>query len=176
MCLSLCKLFFSSRITAPRILKFGTNIRYDFSFSPIKFFVKDFSGTTAPRISKFHINIGYDFLYCVRENQHPRSYHSLYLSFFSFSSRKLFITDFSAPKRARVFKFYIHLKTVEVSCVREKHSAEVSFDFFLLFSFFFPSLTPVYCIGKFVPKISQELLHLGFQNLAQTLGTTTCIM
>ena len=60
--------------TAPRILKFGTNIGYDmlyrvkenrhphayqslylsiFSFSPIKFFVKDVAGTTAPRILKF---------------------------------------------------------------------------------------------------------------------------
>ena len=46
------------------------------------FFVKDFSETTAPRILKFGTNVGYDSLYCVRENQLPPAYHSLYLSFF----------------------------------------------------------------------------------------------
>ena len=90
-----------SGTTAHRILKFSTNIGYDmlycvrenrhphachslylstFSFSPIKFFVKDFSGTTAPRILKFFTNIGYDFLYHVREDQNPHAYLSLYLS------------------------------------------------------------------------------------------------
>ena len=93
-----------SGTTAPRILKFVTKIWYDmfycvrenqhlntyrslylsiFSFSPIKFFVKDFAGTTAPRILKFCTNIGYDLLYGIRENQHPHAYHFLYLSIFS---------------------------------------------------------------------------------------------
>ena len=47
-----------------------------------KKFVKDLSGTVAPRILKFGTNIEYDLLYCVKENQHPHAYHSLYLSFF----------------------------------------------------------------------------------------------
>ena len=46
------------------------------------FFVKDFSGTTEPRILKFGTNVGYNLLYCVRENQLPPPYHSLYLSIF----------------------------------------------------------------------------------------------
>ena len=41
--------------------------------------VKDFSGTTAPRILKFGTNIGYDLLYCLKENQHAATYHSLYM-------------------------------------------------------------------------------------------------
>ena len=45
-------------------------------------FIKDFSGTTEPRILKFGTNVGYNLLYCVRENQHPPAYHSLYLSIF----------------------------------------------------------------------------------------------
>ena len=46
------------------------------------FFVKDFSGTTTPRILKFGTNVGYDKLYCIKENQPPPAYHSLYLSIF----------------------------------------------------------------------------------------------
>ena len=45
------------------------------------FFVKDFSGATELRILKFGTNVGYN-LYCVRENQPPPAYHSLYLSIF----------------------------------------------------------------------------------------------
>ena len=43
------------------------------------FFFKDFSGTTPLRILKFRTNVGYD-LYCVKENQPPPAYHSLYYS------------------------------------------------------------------------------------------------
>ena len=46
------------------------------------FLVKDFSGTAEPRILKFGSNVGYNLLYCVRENQPPPAYHSLYLSIF----------------------------------------------------------------------------------------------
>ena len=44
--------------------------------------VKGFSGTTEPRTLKFSTNVGYNLLYCVRENQPPPAYHSLYLSIF----------------------------------------------------------------------------------------------
>ena len=44
-----------------------------------KICVKDFSGTTAPRILKFGTNVGYDLLYCLKENQLPAAYRSLYL-------------------------------------------------------------------------------------------------
>ena len=115
-----------SGTTAPRILKFGTNIGYDllygvrenqhphsyhslylsiFSFSPIKFFAKDFAWTTAPRILKFCTNIGYDFLYHVRENEHPYAYHSFICPFFFFSN-KIFVTDFSALIRASLHILY----------------------------------------------------------------------
>ena len=69
-----------------------------------------------PRILKFGTNVGYDLLYCVKENQHAASYHSLYLSIFSFSPIKLFITEFSASITARVFKFCIHLERGQVYC------------------------------------------------------------
>ena len=72
-----------SGTTAPKILKFGTNIGchyldcvrqnqqspayhslcIDLSFPLIIFFVKDSSETTAPRILKFCTNIGYELLY-----------------------------------------------------------------------------------------------------------------
>ena len=46
------------------------------------FFVKNFSGTAEPRILKFGTNVGYNLLYCIRENQPPPAYRSLYLSIF----------------------------------------------------------------------------------------------
>ena len=70
-----------------------------------------------------------------------------------------FVTDFSAPMRARVFKFCIHLHRVELESVKEKQDT-VNFAIFTPFRF--PSVTHVQDIGKFVSKISQELLHLGF--------------
>ena len=94
-----------SRTAAPMILKFGTNIGYDylhyvreiqhsyayhslylsiFSFSQIKFVIIDFSATTSPTILKFSTctNIRYDLLYCIKENKHPHACHSLHLSIF----------------------------------------------------------------------------------------------
>ena len=59
--------------------------------------------------------------------------------------------------------------------VQEKH------DDGIYFAFFFPFFTPMHmqCIGKFVSKISQELLHLGilkFGTNISTLDTTSCIV
>ena len=114
---------------------------FSISHSSIKYreiCVKGFSGTTVPRILKFCINTGYDFLYYVRENLHPHAYHSLYLSFFLFL-QKYFVTDFSAAKRARVFRFHIHLQAVKASCVKKKttttkkHNTEFCFCFILPF-------------------------------------------
>ena len=50
------------------------------------FSVKGFSATTLTRILKFDTNTSYDLSYCVRENQHPHTYHSL-CPFFSLSSK-----------------------------------------------------------------------------------------
>ena len=44
--------------------------------------VKNVSRTTASRILKFGTNVVYGLLYCVRENQPPAAYQSLYLSIF----------------------------------------------------------------------------------------------
>ena len=122
--------------------------------------VKDFSGTTAPRILKFGTNVAYDLLHCVRDNQPPDAYHFLYLSIF-LSPVKFSVTDFSASMRARVFKFHIHLESGQVYCGTENQDAEIYFTVFFHFSFF-PSATPVEYIGKFVSKVSQELLRRGF--------------
>ena len=70
----------------------------------------------------------------------------------------IFVTDFSASKRVRVFKFCSYLLSVEVSSVKENHNAEISFDFT-----FFPSIIlSVMNKAKFVSNIFQELLNLGF--------------
>ena len=92
--------------------------------------VKDFSGNTVSRILKFGTNVGYDLLYYVKENQHAAAYHSLYLSIFL-----SFITEFSAPITARVFKFCIHLRGAKY-IVGKKTKILPSFAIF-------PSLTPM---------------------------------
>ena len=101
------------------------------------FFAKDFSGTTAPRILKFGTNVGFDLLYCVRQNQPPTLTIPFFV-LFSFSPIKISVTDFSAPMRARVFKFCIHLQSGQVYCGKENQDAE--FHFCLLFPFFHLSL------------------------------------
>ena len=100
---------------------------------------KDFAWTTAPRILKFGTHFGYDCLYCVRDNQHPHAYHSLYLSFVSFFiSIKHFVTDFLGPMRARVFKFWIHLQRIKIYQVKE---AQDTMIYFAVSLFLFPSVT-----------------------------------
>ena len=86
--------------------------------------VKDLSRTTTPRILKFGIKIGC-FLFGVRDNQHPQAYHSLYLSVFFFFSHEIFVADFSALIRARVFKFCMHIQRVEEYCIKETHDGEI---------------------------------------------------
>ena len=57
--------------------------------------VKDFLGTTTPVILKFGTTVGYDMLYCVKENQPPAAYHSLYcICPFFFLSKQIFCYRF----------------------------------------------------------------------------------
>ena len=102
-----CSLF-PKAIFLTFILKFCTNICYlllyrvrenhismliipficpFFSFSPIRSFVKYFSGTTAPRILKFCTNISYFLLYRVRENHISMLIIPFICPFFFFSNK-----------------------------------------------------------------------------------------
>ena len=58
---------------------------------------------------------------------------------FFFSPIKIFLTDFAARLRAKVFKFCILLLQVEVYWVKENNDAESYVAFFFPF---FPSLIP----------------------------------
>ena len=80
------------------------------------------------------------YLYCVRENQHPHAYHSLFLSVLSFSPIKLFVTDFLGPLKARIFKFCIRLQKIEVYSAKEKQDTVINFAFFFCL-FLFPCVT-----------------------------------
>ena len=82
------------------------------------FFVKDFAGTAEPRILKFGTNVGYNLLYCVRENQPPPAYHSLYLSF-PFLLREICVKDFSGTTAPRILKFGTNVGYDLLHCVRE---------------------------------------------------------
>ena len=48
---------------------------------------------------------------------------------------KISVTDFSAPIRASVFKFSVHLQVGLVYCVNETKDAKAHFAFFFNFSF-----------------------------------------
>ena len=81
-----------------------------------KFFVKDFSATTWVRILKFGTKLDSDELYYVTKEQPHYAYQSLYLFIF-LSLQWKFLSDFSAPIGASVFKFCLHLQDGKVYCV-----------------------------------------------------------
>ena len=49
---------------------------------------------------------------------------------------KGFVTDFSAPMTARVFKICIHLPKVKLCCVKDMQDTVIYFAIFYIFSFF----------------------------------------
>ena len=90
-----------------------------------------------------------------------------------FLSNKNSVTEFSAPMRARVFKFCIHIERGQVYCGKESQDAVIKFC--LLFPFFSNPHSKVkqreICVKDF-----SGILHLGFLNLVQMLGMTCCIV
>ena len=72
------------------------------------------------------------------------------------------VTDFSAPIRASVLNFCVHLQVGKVYCVNGNKDANPHFAFF--FQFFTFSFFHSYIIHMdiFLSKISQQLLELGF--------------
>ena len=120
--------------------------------------VKDFSGTTVLRILKFDRNIGYGFLCCVQENQHPHADHCLYLSIFLFL-QKMFCHRFLSSYESQSSNFvYTYRGSKFILSVKTRMLKFILSSFF----FFFPSLTPVSWIEKFLSNIPQELLQVGF--------------
>ena len=75
----------------------------------------------------------------------------------------MIVTDFSAPMRAKVFKFCIHLLRVEVYCVKENNNAEIYFAFF--FPFFHISLHVKDFSGTTACRILKFGTNIGFSYL-----------
>ena len=71
---------------------------------------------------------------------------------------KISATDLSAPIRASVFNFSVHLQVGKVYCVNENKDAKSHFAFF--FQFFLLSLL-YNTYGCFMSEFSQQLLGLG---------------
>ena len=94
---------------------------------------------------------------------------------FSFSPIKYFITEFSAPIIARVFKFCILLERGQVYCGKDNQDAEVNFCHLLSFFLFFISHCNVIhreiCGKDFTGTIVPRILKL-----IQMLGMTCCIV
>ena len=104
---------------------------------------------------------GVFLLYCVKENQHPPVYQSLYLSIF-FSPMEFSVTDFSARMRAMVFKIYIHLESDQIYCGKEIQNTEIYFC--LLYPFFLFSISHYnvvhreICVKDFAGTIMPRIL------------------
>ena len=96
-------------------------------------YFKGLSATTAPRILTFCINVGYDLLYCVKVNQPPVAYHSLYLSIF-LCLQSIFLLQISQFLWESVFKFCVLLERGQVYCGSENKTAEIYFAFFFPFT------------------------------------------
>ena len=93
---------------------------------------------------------------------------------FSFSPVKISVTDFSAPMRARVFKFCIHLERGQVYCGKYNQDAEIHFGLFSRFPFFRLSLSVVHreiCVKDFSVTTMPRILKL-----VQMLGIACCIV
>ena len=121
-----------SGTTAPRILKFGTNVGYDLlrcvrenqspdasfllfvhlSFSSIQFSVTDFSASMRVRVIKFLKHLKSGQMYCGTENQDAEIYFYHLFPFFLFSvshsnviHREICVKDFSGTTVPRILKF-----------------------------------------------------------------------
>ena len=78
----------------------------------------NFFPTTCVRILKFGTKLDSDELHCVTKKQPHIAHQSLYLFIF-LSLQWKFLSDFSAPIGASVFKFCVHLQVGKVYCVNE---------------------------------------------------------
>ena len=80
-------------------------------------------------------------MYCVTKNSHILLISHLFVHFY-FSPMKFSVTDFSAPFRASVFKFCVHLRVGLVFCVNENND-KAHFAFFYYLFLIFPFVTPI---------------------------------
>ena len=119
-------------------------------------YVRELHMTTIPMILKFGINL----LYCVKENQLPPAYHSLYLSIF-LSPQLNFLPQISRLLFDPTYSNFIYVFRVANFIVgRNIKTLRFIFVYFPIFVLFF-HLSLQYR-GTFSSNISQELLHLGF--------------
>ena len=121
-----------------------------------KICVKDFSATSCSRIFKFGTNVKYDLFYCVRENQPPPIYHSLYLSIFL--SLQIF-WQISQLLREPEFSNFVYTLRVAKYMVRKK--TKMLFAFFLFSISHSNVIHREICIKGFSGTTMPRLLTFG---------------
>ena len=139
-----------SGTTAPRILKFGTNVGYDWLhcvrenrppdayhflylsifLSLLKFSVTYFSASMRARVFKFLIHIESGQVYCGTENQDSEIYFYLLFPCLLFSishsnviHREVCVKDFSGTTAPRILKFGTNVGYDLLYCVKENRHA-----------------------------------------------------
>ena len=115
------------------------------------------------RILKFDTKIGYDKFYCVLKNQQHMAYQSLYFVHFSFFSNNF--SNISAQHELVLESSNFIYTMKKTKCITVNKIKVLRFTFFFFFSSFpfSTSHSKVMNICKFLSKISQELLDLGFE-------------
>ena len=154
-----------------------------FLFSPIKISLTDFTASMRAKVFNFRKHLEHGQVYCGKGNQDAEINFCLLFPFsnvsfplfvyFSFSPIKLFVTEFSAPFTARVFKFYVHFEGGQVYCGKENQDAVINFCLLFPFFLFFISHSNVIhreiCVKDFsgttVPRILKFSTNVGYDFL-----------
>ena len=177
-----------SGTTAPRILKFSTNVGYDllycvkesaccclsfllfvhFSFSPIKLFVTEFQ-LLLQQVFKFCIQLERGQVYCEKENQDSVINFCLLFTFFLFSishsnviHREICVKDFSGTTVPRILTFGSNVGCDLLYCVKENQPAAAYHC--LICPFFFLS-KKIFCYKflRFYENQSLQILYIHWE-------------
>ena len=127
-----------------------------FSLSPIKFFVTDFSAPMTARITKFCIHLQTVEVYCIKENHDAEIYFAFLLLFFFFSishsnvmHREICVKGFSGITAPRILKFGANIGYDYLYRVRENQHPHVYHSLYLSIFFLFVK----YFSGSTAPRI-----------------------
>ena len=174
-----------SGTTAPRILKFGTNVEYDllyclkenqppdliipficpFSFYPIKHFATEFSVPITARVFKFCIHLERGQVYCGKENEDSLLNFAFFFHFFISHSnvihREICVNDFSGTTVPRILKFGINVGYDLFYCVKEnQYPAAYHSPYLFIFFFSLSNFSVTNILASMRARVFKFCIHI----------------